>query len=220
MFLVPEITVKASLCKSHYHNSILEKISASFFFPTPPLHISPHSGWGTVFWHPLWLISHVRYELIFQFIFCALFKSTRDPGLYFLFHIQPASLISVCHCNVFYFTSFICILRSTSWLQRAGIQCKTAFYFPPPFWTDNLNQPNKNKETWKPHLLHKALQMQCLLAMLQLFCASAHASLELTRFKAEIPLPGTFTFCKAVTLRGEHRAFNFDAGSVKILHSH
>lgn len=36
MFLVPEITVKASLCKSHYHNSILEKISASFFFPLPP----------------------------------------------------------------------------------------------------------------------------------------------------------------------------------------
>jgi len=36
MFLVPEITIKASLCKSHYHNSILEKIFASFLLPTPP----------------------------------------------------------------------------------------------------------------------------------------------------------------------------------------
>lgn len=66
----------------------------------------------------------------------------------------------------------------------------------------------KEKETWKPHLLHNALQMQCLLAMLQLFCTTAHASLELTCFRAEIPLSGTSTFCESQRTLGEHGALS------------
>lgn len=48
--------------------------------------------------------------------------------------------------------------------------------------------------------------MQCLLAMLQLFYATAHASLELTCFRAEIPLSGTSTFCESQCTLDEHGA--------------
>lgn len=173
-----------------------------FFFPLPPTFI-------TSFWlrdsvcsdTHYCLISHVRYDLIYNAQ-----KRTRNRPeslvvLYFFSSIFSLLPYPSCVTNLLYFMSFICYPPFNLLITEGRHTMQNSILFSSSI-LNRQPQPNKKKETWKPHLLHKALQMQCLLAMLQLFCASAHASLELTRFKAEIPLPATFTFCKAVyTLR-------------------
>lgn len=119
------------------------------------------------------------------------------------------SLIYACLSTILCLHALHPLLSSVQPLDYKGYrQCPNflLFFFYSKHKTSTKRQQQK-KEIQKPHLLHKALQMQCLLAMLQLFCATAHASLELTCFRAVITLSGTFTFCESQCAPGgEHRA--------------
>lgn len=168
------------------------------------------------FCHPLFLISQVAnsYTQCTKYNYTSRKKKTKDPN------IQPcisSSILSLFVSLIYsWLSNFIFFLLHVLHLLLSFIQSLDYKEYRhivqtsvPVSSSKQKTSTKQRKETWKPHLLHKALQMQCLLAMLQLFCATANASLELTCFGAEILLSGTSTFCESqCTLGGEHRALS------------